>query len=310
MRHSGRTTLAFALSLAVLGSLVHGALADTALADSNPRIPPGRDPGGVPVAVIGPGIDYRKPEIAGRLARDGEGDLIGWDFTDNDARPFEPEAAWCPTEPCPSGSASPTAAPTRLLLGEAGASRIVVLRLHHGDRRGLATALQFASQSPARIVAVLAMDASGAAPDWPLLAEAAQRFPNLLLIVPSAGSDTRSATAEQSETANLLIVSAAIAKDHPAAEATATTPEAAAADLAVPLPVDAPAPDTPHLRARIAATRIAALAARLHAVAPELDARELKQRILSLATSPPPDVQASARGGWIAEPQRHHRLEK
>ncbi len=34
------------------------------------------------------GLDYTRPEIAKLLARDGEGELIGWDFVDNDNRPF------------------------------------------------------------------------------------------------------------------------------------------------------------------------------------------------------------------------------
>lgn len=53
-----------------------------------PRLPPGRDPGGPAIAIIGDGVDYVDPIIASRLARDGEGELIGWDFIDNDNRPF------------------------------------------------------------------------------------------------------------------------------------------------------------------------------------------------------------------------------
>lgn len=53
-----------------------------------PRVPPGVDPGGVAIAIIGGGIDYTRPEIAARLARDGEGEIVGWDFIDNDRRPF------------------------------------------------------------------------------------------------------------------------------------------------------------------------------------------------------------------------------
>jgi hypothetical protein len=265
--------------------------AQTTRADSNPTVPPGRDPGGIPVAIIGPGIDYRLPEIAGRLARDGEGDLIGWDFADNDARPFEQEA-----EP------SPASTPARLLLGEAGASRIAILRLPDGDRRALATALLFASQSPARIVAILAMDAAGEQPDWPLLADAAQRFPDLLLIAPDISSASSAANTDRPTAANLLIVSAATKRTNGAGD-TGSSAQKATAELAVPLPTDLPANTSPLLRAKLAAMRTTALAARIRAVAPELDARELKQRILSLTAPLPPDIEAPARSGWIAEPQ-------
>src|SRR4029079_9055021 len=46
--------------------------------EAKPRVPPGRAPGGVAIALISTGIDYTIPEIAQRLARDGEGELVGW----------------------------------------------------------------------------------------------------------------------------------------------------------------------------------------------------------------------------------------
>src|SRR5262245_39161047 len=58
-----------------------------------PPLPAGRDPGGVAIAFIGTGIDYTLPLIAQRLARDGEGELIGWDVVDNDNRPFRTSVA-------------------------------------------------------------------------------------------------------------------------------------------------------------------------------------------------------------------------
>src|SRR5688572_3480924 len=55
---------------------------------SKPKVPPGTDPGGIAIALIAHGIDYTDPEIAPRLARDGEGDIIGWDFVSGDNKPF------------------------------------------------------------------------------------------------------------------------------------------------------------------------------------------------------------------------------
>src|SRR2546423_15285496 len=54
-----------------------------------PPLPPGRDPGGVAIALITTGIDYTVLEVGQRLARDGEGELIGWDLGDQDRKPVD-----------------------------------------------------------------------------------------------------------------------------------------------------------------------------------------------------------------------------
>ena len=70
--------------------LVYASLATVRIAFAQkpadkPRVPPGVDPGGVAVAIIGSGINYTRSRDRGkRLARDGEGEIIGWDFVDND----------------------------------------------------------------------------------------------------------------------------------------------------------------------------------------------------------------------------------
>ncbi len=77
--------------VAVLALLATAFVMRTAAA-ADPEVPPGIDPGGEAIVIVGTGIDYRNEVIAARLARDGEGELIGWDFVDNDRRPFaDPE---------------------------------------------------------------------------------------------------------------------------------------------------------------------------------------------------------------------------
>ena len=77
------------MKLSIFGAIsllvVFGTAASQA---SEPKVPAGLDPGGTAIAILGDGIDYTKPVIAKRLARDGEGDLIAWDFVDNDIRPY------------------------------------------------------------------------------------------------------------------------------------------------------------------------------------------------------------------------------
>ena len=71
-----RLVAAVAVVLAIVGS--------AAAQPKKPKLPPGLDPGGVAIVLLTTGIDYTKPELAVRLARDGEGELIGWDAVDGD----------------------------------------------------------------------------------------------------------------------------------------------------------------------------------------------------------------------------------
>lgn len=184
------------LLLAVLAVVVPG----TRAAANEPPVPSGVGPGGVTVALLGPGIDYRKPELARRLARDGEGDLIAWDFTDNDNRPF-------------AGAGHGTAA-ARTLAGLAPAAQLVIAKEQIGDRHALGRMMTFASQTPARIIVWL--DAAPSRIDWPILAEAIRRFGDRLFVVPAGdgGQDLDRSAAYRgvSGAANAIIV----ASDAPA----------------------------------------------------------------------------------------------
>jgi hypothetical protein len=163
------------------------ASASAAQAQRDPPLPPGRDPGGVAIGLLGTGIDYTIPEIARRLARDGEGELVGWDLVDNDNRPFRsgraaPDAgAW---------SASTTA--LALAIGVPG-RRIVPVRIDPGDARSIARAVAFLAQTPARIVVVPAW--SRRQEDWEPFRDAATHFKDLLFVVP-AGDDGAGANRE------------------------------------------------------------------------------------------------------------------
>lgn len=294
---------------AALGALLIVAVPSIPLpatASDDPRVPAGRDPGGVPVAIIGPGIDYRLPEVAQRLARDGEGELIGWDFVDNDLRPFEPSAI-CTPAPC--GPDAPSRSlPPRRLLAEAGMSRLIVLRAADGARGALAAAIAFTSRSPARIVPTLASGPEGRGPDWTLLIEAARRFSNLLLVVPAYGPAIEVPGFEKVAIGNLLIVAPSTPTGEPLPAR--ADPQPPFADIAVA--IEAGAGETARGARELAedaAARVAAIAARLSATEPLLDAHGLKREILKLAKPMAPHHDGRVRSGWIAEPSRHFRLE-
>ncbi len=101
----------------------------------DPKVPIGLDPGGEAVALITTGIDYRVSEMAKRLARDGEGEIIAWDFADGDNRPFEAGAA--------------DAAGASLIRASKG-QRWVVVRVDAGRPDTLAKAMAFIARTPAR----------------------------------------------------------------------------------------------------------------------------------------------------------------
>lgn len=130
-----------------------------------PRLEPGQDPGGLAIAVVTDGVDYTNSALSSRLARDGEGEAIAWDFADGDARPYRSDGVddrWVVA-----------------LAGEKKA-RIVVVRVGASDSLALPKALAFIGRTPARDVYV---------PTWILLRadrtaleRARQHFPDLRLL--------------------------------------------------------------------------------------------------------------------------------
>lgn len=141
----------------------------TASAQANePPVPPGSDPGGPAIAVIGEGIDYTVPEVAAKLARDGEGDPIAWDFVDNDIRPY-----------IAGGLTSDVRALTQLT----PSFRLVIVREAAGDKVAVGRMIAFTVQTPARVV--VWPSANPKRPDWPILLEALKRFPALIFVIPA-----------------------------------------------------------------------------------------------------------------------------
>jgi hypothetical protein len=155
--------------------------------ERDPKLPAGRDPGGIAVALFTTGLDYTHPEIATRLARDGEGELIGWDFADNDNRPFAAGPAPETARTTPSGIPRDDTALARRLLEVYARSRLVAVRIKPGDPASFAQAVAFVARTPARIVAV--PFASGTRAEWEPFRQAAERFGKDLLFVLSAGDE-------------------------------------------------------------------------------------------------------------------------
>lgn len=160
------------------------ALCETALAQTQrekPPVPPGVDPGGIAIALIATGIDYTHPEIKDRLARDGEGDIIGLDLIDNDNRPYA--ATSLPENH--DGAVDTLLA--RRILSTYRHARLVPVRVDPKDKVMLARALAFTGSTPARIVAVPLWSENRET--WEFFQQAAEQVPDLLLVLPAGDAD-------------------------------------------------------------------------------------------------------------------------
>lgn len=153
------------------------ALCATPASADDPPVPPGLDPGGEAIAIITDGVDYTVPEIAARLARDGEGEPIAFDLIDGDVRPY-----------LPAGDGLGTRL-ARIVLATYPGSRLVVVRVATTDPVALARAAVFASRTPARVVA---LGFWGREPErWKPFAEAARAADNVTFVLPGGNAAGR-----------------------------------------------------------------------------------------------------------------------
>lgn len=140
---------------------------------TKPKVPIGVDPGGIPVAFIGPGLDYTQPDIAENLARDGEGELIGFDLITEDRKPFAKQDAPADHETLMSFA--------NALLSQAVDIKLQVFKTTNRDTKMIARAIQMAVQAKARIIVIWAPPVVGMPPtiarDDAFLAAARTRFP-------------------------------------------------------------------------------------------------------------------------------------
>lgn len=292
---------------AFLAALTLWALAcEAAVPGRKPKVPAGRDPGGVAVGLIGAGVDYTLPQIAQRLARDGEGELVGWDVAADDRRPLDTE---------PPGADQPRGTvPASIILREAGATRLVVVRSKPGDGIAHGKAAVVAARSPARIA--LVAFASPERGEWEPFRQVAAHFSHMLFLVPAGDAgldlDAHASYPAALDLPNVLVVTATDGRGNLLAGANRGT---RTVDVAVPAEaVEAYGAEGKPVQlsgSMAAAARATALAARLLAVEPGLSGESLKNRLLSFAKplSSPPGSAAAARAGWIADAQRIFRLE-
>lgn len=266
----------------------------------NPPVPEGTDPGGVTVAHIDSGVNYLLPEIAARLARDGDGRFLGRDLWDDDGRPFDGDTGRSPFFPIRHGT--PVAS---LLVKEAPGIRLLPIRYPRPDLARMAEAVEGAAAAGARIV-VMPLG-SRARDDWAPFAAAAAAHPDLLFVV-SAGNDGRDIDAAPVYPAalrldNMVVVTSA---DDFGRLAEGSNWGQASVDFMAPgegLEV------TDYRGARgtasgssFAVPRVAALAARLLAAHPEWTTGDLKRALFARAVPPLVRGESPVAVGWIPNP--------
>jgi hypothetical protein len=269
-------------------ALVSATLCLAAGPATKPPVPTGVDPGGVLVALIGDGVDYTQPELAARLARDGEGEIIGWDVHDKDRRPYGIDFL--------KGFTTRQSAAAMAIVGQPGMTRLAVFRVASHDRdqwiAETAAAIGMAASTHARLIILPAH-----APD-DLLSAATKQFPTLLFLVPTfRGEDVNYDTV-------IKVTNVAVCKEpYSAVDGDGLT---YAADIATDSACSVmPMLGSTYPLAETAAGRIAALAARLLRAEPKLTAAELRARIVALAKPFPEGRAKTARHGWIEDPSAH-----
>lgn len=266
-----------AFSILVVGAFVLFASAAFA---GDPRPAPGSDPGGVAVAIISDGLDYTQPGILTRLARDGEGEIVGFDFVDDDRYPFRHDG---------EGTAAAS-----VLIAAAPQARLAPVRATTADPMALGRSAAFAGQSPARIALVTLT--GGGKDDWEPFRQAARRFSHVLFVV-SAGGDGVNLEKDPRYPASLGLGNVLVVAASDGAGKLAASANRGAKTVDIAAPGGSNAQSEP-------AARVAALAARVAAAESSLGGADLKARIMALAAPLPGDDANGTRGGWIGAPER------
>ena len=261
--------------------------------------PEGKDPGGVRVALVDSGLAYDLPLFRNRLARDGQGMPLGYDYWDLDPWPYDGDISRGPFLPIRHGTAVAS-----VLAQEAPDAALIPFRYPRPDMGRMVTLVERAADAGARI---LAMPLGSQKPeDWHAF-ESALRGLDLLAIV-SAGNDGRDIDQHPvypavSAIENIITVTSA---DNFGRLASGSNWGAVSVDVMLPAEnvriVDFRGASGIASGSSYAVPRLAALAARILARDSELSTAELKARILARAIPSPYEREGVVAAGWIPDP--------
>ena len=261
--------------------------------------PAGSDSGGVRVALVDTGLAYDLPLFRNRLARDDQGIPLGYDYWDLDPWPYDGDVSRGPFLPIRHGTAVAS-----VLAREAPDVALIPFRYPRPDMGRMGDLLYRAKQAGARI---LAMPLGSRSPeDWYAFDRALREL-DLLAIV-SAGNDGRDIDVDPVYPAaltldNMITVTSA---DGFGRLASGSNWGAVSVDIMLPAEnleiTDFRGASGIASGSSYAVPRLAALAARLLARNPEMNATQLKSRILARAIQSPFEREGVVAIGWIPDP--------
>ena len=238
----------------------------------------------VRVALVDSGVNYLLPEIASRLARDEDGELVGFDFWDLDARPFDSNPARSAFYPQRHGTRTAS-----LLLEESPVAVLVPYRYPRRAMWRMPDLVEHAAQAGVRVVNISM--GSRRRSDWTDFEAAARTHPEMLFVV-SAGNNGIDIDESPIYPASLLLdnLLTVTSSDDSGLPARGSNWGRESVDLAVPAEEVLVTGFDGRVRkasgSSYAAVRVSAVAACLLAVHPEWTASELKSAILGLAEHP------------------------
>jgi len=250
--------------------------------------------------MVDSGVNYRLPEINRRIARDDDGQPIGYDFWDMDDQPYD-------AHPVNSGfflqrHGTRTAS---LLLREAAVVELVPYRYPRPDMSRMQALVEHAAENR---VAIVGMPLGSNRPeDWGSFERAARDHPEMLFIV-SAGNDGRDIDERPVYPAaldldNMLVVTSADDFVQPAER---TNWGRISVDYLVPAErlaaLDYSGKETRVSGSSYAVARVAALAARLKATHPQWNATEIMRELRNRYGNSSPHARDWVSTGYIADP--------
>jgi len=135
------------------------------------------------VAMVDSGVNYTLTEINSRLARDESGAIVGYDFWEDDALPFDAHFGGSQFHVSRHGTGTAS-----LLLAEADFVELVPYRYPRPDMKKMSALVEHAASNDVRIVGLPL--GGNKKEQWESFSEAAEQYPDMLFIA-SAGNNGR-----------------------------------------------------------------------------------------------------------------------
>ena len=251
------------------------------------------------IAMIDSGVNYTLKEIADALATDDQGNFIGYDFWENDNKPYDSNPARSPFFIQRHGTRTAS-----ILIKEAPDTSLVPYRYPRPDMSRMIQLIDHAASHSIRIVGMPL--GSNRYKEWLPFATAVEAHPEILFVV-SAGNNGRDIDINPVYPAaleydNILVVTSADDYIRPAER---TNYGKISVDYLVPAE-NIPATDYDGSTVAVsgssyAVSRVTALAARILQRQPELSVDELKQQIATYSIKG--NTGRYVKQGYLADPQ-------